>query len=99
MDLVGNSIFYAMSYAVLALLLKRKEPAATQSVTLSLFEREYVRTGVFGRRFSEALRGAFALRKGRGREERVVVRRIDVEDLLPVAEEFVTRSDDVISRD
>lgn len=98
MDLVGNNVFYAMYYAVLALLLKRKVPPATQSVTLSLFEREFVQSGAFDWRFSEAIRRAFELRKTCSGEGRPVVDRKDIEDLLPVAEDFVRKAEELISR-
>lgn len=98
MDLVGNNIFYAMYYAILALLLKRKVPPATQSVTLSLFDREFVQTGSFDWRFSESIRRAFELRKTCSGEGRTVVDRKDIEDLLPVAEDFVRRAEEILSR-
>ncbi|HWR73433.1 MAG TPA: HEPN domain-containing protein [Nitrospirota bacterium] len=98
MDLVGNSVFYAMYYAILALLLKRKVPPATQSVTLSLFDREFVQTGFFDWRFSEAMHRAFKLRKACSGEGRTAVDRKDIEDLLPVAEDFVRKAEEIISR-
>jgi len=98
LDLVGNNVFYAMYYAILALLLKRKVPPATQSVTLSLFDREFVQTGFFDRRFSEAGHSAFELRKTCSGEGSPAVDRKDIEALLPVAEDFVRKAEELIPR-
>ena len=98
MDLVGNNVFYAMYYAVLAMLQKRKVPPETQSVTLSLFDREFIQTGAFDWRYSDALRRAFELRKACSHDGCTSVQRGDIEDLLPVAEDFVAKAEEILSR-
>jgi uncharacterized protein (UPF0332 family) len=98
LDFAANGIFYAMFYAVLALLQKRKIPASTQNVTLSLFDREFVQTGVFDWHYSEAVHRAFELRKTCSCEERKTVTRKDVDDLLPLAEEFLKKVEAIIDR-
>lgn len=98
LDLVANSVFYTMFYAVLALLQKRKVPASTQNVTIALFDREFVQTGIFDWRFSEALHRAFELRTACSCEEHRTVTRKDIDDLLPIAGEFVRRVEAIIDR-
>lgn len=96
LDLVTNSIFYTMYYAVLALFQKRKLPPATQNVTIGLFDREFVQTGTFDWRYSQALHRAFELRKTCSCEDRKNATRKDIDDLLPVAVEFVQKVEAMI---
>ncbi len=96
LDFAANGIFYTMFYAVLALFQKRKLPPATQSVTLSLFDQEFVRPGFFDWRFSEALHRAFELRTACSCDERKNIPLKDIEDLLPVAEEFLKKVEGII---
>jgi uncharacterized protein (UPF0332 family) len=98
LDFAANGIFYAMFYAVLALLHKRKLSPSTQNITLSLFDREFVQTGVFDWRYSEAIHRAFELRKTCSCDERKTVTKKDVDDLLPLAEEFLKKVEAVIDR-
>ena len=57
-----NRSYYAMFYAVLALLVSRKEETSKHSGVIALFDRLYVHTDVFPRDFSKWLRRAFDLR-------------------------------------
>jgi len=57
-----NRSYYAMFYAVLALLASRKEETSKHSGVIALFDRLYVRTEVFPTDFSKWLRRAFDLR-------------------------------------
>jgi uncharacterized protein (UPF0332 family) len=58
-----------------------------QSTAISLFEREYVQTGIFERRFLDALRRAFDLRPACECRKNIV--NADIEELLPVAQDFL----------
>ena len=57
-----NRSYYAMFYAVLALLAVRKEETSKHSGVIALFDRLYVHTNVFPQDFSKWLRRAFDLR-------------------------------------
>lgn len=57
-----NRSYYAMFYAVLALLASRKEETSKHSGVIALFDRLYVHTKVFPTDFSKWLRRAFDLR-------------------------------------
>lgn len=98
LDLVTNNVFYAMFYAVLALLQKRKVPVSTQNVTIDAFDREFVQTGLFDWRFSDALHRAFEIQKACTREDHQTVARKDIDDLLPLAEEFLLAAESVVER-
>lgn len=98
-DLIANTLFYSLYYAVLALLQKKGVPAATMSVTIGLFEREFVQTGMVDWRYSQALHRAFELRTSCSCADRTAVTRGDVEELLPLAEEFLRTAGAIISTD
>jgi uncharacterized protein (UPF0332 family) len=57
-----NRAYYAMFYAVLALLALRKQETSKHSGVISLFDREFVRPGVFSRDLSQWLHRAFRQR-------------------------------------
>lgn len=86
---VVNSMYYAFYYPVLGLLHSRGTPAAMQSVSIALFEREFVQTGIVERRFLDALRTAFELKPKCSTTELKLITRSDVEELMAVAREFV----------
>lgn len=58
-----NRAYYAMFYALLALLATRQLGTSKHSGALSLFDREFVKTGLFPRELSRALHLAFDLRQ------------------------------------
>jgi uncharacterized protein (UPF0332 family) len=57
-----NRAYYAMFYAILALLASRKEETAKHSGAIALFDRVYVHAGLFPTEYSKWLRRAFDLR-------------------------------------
>ncbi len=58
-----NRAYYAMFYALLALFATQQFGTSKHSGALSLFDREFVKTGVFPREFSRSLRMAFDRRQ------------------------------------
>lgn len=96
LDFIADSAFNAMFYSVLALLLKRKVPASTQDATISLFEREYIRTGTIDRRLLDALHLALDIRNASLRKEQRPVTKEEIDGLLRATEEFVQRAHSLI---
>jgi len=86
---VINSLYYACYYPVLALLHAKGIPAATQSVSIALFEREFVADGLFEKRFLDAMRRAFDLKPKCSPGELKMLVRSEVEALLAEAKEFL----------
>lgn len=86
---VINSLYYAFYYPVLALLHARDLSAAMQSVAITLFEREFVETGLFEKRLFDALRRAFDLKPKCSSGELKMIARTEVEALLAEAQEFL----------
>jgi uncharacterized protein (UPF0332 family) len=56
---VVNRAYYAMFYAVLALLALRKQETSRHAGAISLFDREFVRPGVFSTDLSQWLHRDF----------------------------------------
>jgi len=86
---VMNRLYYAMFYAVLALLQEKEMGTSKHSGAIALFDREYVKTGSFPREMSKALHRAFALRQKGDYMEETEVTGKDIEEIRPLAEEFV----------
>lgn len=89
LSFVMNSLYYAFLYPVLGLLQARGIEAPMQSVAISLFEREFVQKGDLDHRFLDAVRKAFDLRPACACEGGKKAAREDIEQLLPLAEEFL----------
>jgi uncharacterized protein (UPF0332 family) len=89
LSFVINSLYYAMLYPVLALLGARKITTYSQSASISTFDREFIESGLFDKRFSEALHRAYELRPACACEGQKVITREDTERLLPQALDFL----------
>ncbi|MCX7046259.1 MAG: HEPN domain-containing protein [Candidatus Sumerlaeota bacterium] len=59
---VINRAYYAMFYAVLALLCVEKKETSKHKGALSLFDLEYIKPGMFPKEFSTWIHAAFELR-------------------------------------
>ena len=91
MRAVMNRLYYAMFYAVLALLQEKEMGTSKHAGAISLFDREFVKKGVFDERMSKTLHRAFELRQRGDYMERVEVAKSDVDEILSEAKEFVRR--------
>lgn len=88
-NFVMNSLYYAFLYPVLGLLQARGISAPMQSTAIAFFEREFVLTGDVDVGFLDAIRKAFELRPACACEGQKKATHLDVEQLLPLAEEFL----------
>ena len=86
---VMNRLYYAMFYAVLALLQEKEMGTSKHSGAIALFDREFVKTGSFPKEMSKALHRAFELRQKGDYMEETEVTGDDVAEIRPVAERFV----------
>lgn len=84
-----NRAYYAMFYALLALLATKQLGTSKHSGALALFDREFVKTGVFPRELSRSLHLAFDRRQTHDYGEMVQVNRQIAEDTLTNARAFV----------
>ena len=88
-NFVMNSLYYAFLYPILGLLQARGLKAPMQSTAIALFDAEFVQKGDIEQRFLEAVRKAFDLRPACDCERKEKVAPEDIEQLLPIAEEFL----------
>ena len=58
-----NRAYYAMFYAVLALLVLEKKETSKHGGAIALFDRDFVKKGIFAKDFSRWLHDAFDLRQ------------------------------------
>ena len=84
-----NRAYYAMFYAVLALLATRNLGTSKHSGAIELFDREFVKSGVFPKEYSKWLHTAFDLRlQGDYRELTLVTKKV-AEEMVRTAEVFI----------
>lgn len=88
-----NRAYYAMFYAVMALFLKADVTLKTSkhSGVISMFDKEFVRTGKFDARHSKLLHKMFDARQESDYREMVVTHRQDAEKAVQAATEFLKR--------
>ncbi len=95
---VMNRLYYAMFYAVLALLQDKQAGTSKHSGAISLFDREFIKTEIFDKKFSKALHRAFELRQKGDYMEQTEVSKQDIEEIRPEAVEFVGRAESYLSK-
>ena len=86
-----NRAYYAMFYAVLALLVTRRLETSKHTGAISLFDREFVLAGVFGKEMSRWFHHAFLLRNECDYAPMPAVSGQMASDMLRDADEFVAR--------
>lgn len=84
-----NRAYYAMFYSILALLVTEKKETSRHSGAISLFDKEFVKKGVFGKDFSRWLHNAFDLRQRSDYKADYQVSNEDSSQVLEHAEKFV----------
>lgn len=93
---VMNRLYYSMFYTVLALLQNKELGTSKHSGAIPLFDREYVKPGIFPREMSKALHRAFELRQIGDYMEETEVTSNDIEEIRPMAAEFVANAETLL---
>jgi uncharacterized protein (UPF0332 family) len=91
MRAVMNRLYYAMFYAVLALLQEKRLGTSKHAGAISLFDREFIKKGVFDNELSKTLHRAFELRQKGDYMEQAEVTKQDVDEMLPKTTDFVKK--------
>ncbi len=86
---VMNRLYYAMFYAVLALLASKQLAASKHSGVISLFHREFVKTGLVSVEVAKHINIAFDLRNKSDYRDFVVPEESRVRELLKEADVFI----------
>jgi uncharacterized protein (UPF0332 family) len=84
-----NRSYYAMFYSVLALIVTENHSVSKHSGVISIFDREYVKKGIFPRELSKWLHESFDLRQRADYTEMFTVSRERAEELLCNASAFL----------
>ena len=85
-----NRAYYAMFYAVLALLAARQSETSRHSGAIAQFDQLYVKPGLIPREFSRWLHDAFLTRQAADYGTELTLSRDEMEGLIGHAREFVT---------
>lgn len=94
---VMNRLYYAMFYAVLAVLQDKQIVSSKHSGMIAAFDREFVKTGMFDKRLSKALHRAFELRQKGDYMEYTAISDSDIEDLMSLTTEFLSTAGNLLS--
>lgn len=88
---VMNRLYYAMFYSVLALLQEKELGTSKHYGAISLFDREFIKGGIFDKELSKTLHRAFELRQKGDYMEQAEVTKNDVDEMLPKTKDFVSK--------
>lgn len=94
-----NRAYYAMFYAVLALLVSIGKGASKRSGVIALFDQQFVKTGSFPQEMSRWLHKAFDLRQVGDYRELVVLSEEQVQEVTQWAQEFVSQVEAFLTAD
>jgi uncharacterized protein (UPF0332 family) len=86
---IMNRLYYAMFYAILALLQEKGLGTSKHFGAISLFDREFVKTGLIEKTYSKALHRAFFLRQKGDYLEEAEVSTEDIQEMIPQAKDLV----------
>ena len=93
-----NRAYYAMFYAVLALLAQGKKETSKHSGAIALCDRDFVKQGIFKKEYSRWLHDAFDLRQRSDYAAEYHVSPEDAESTMKNAETFVAKVKNVLTR-
>jgi uncharacterized protein (UPF0332 family) len=85
---VLTNIYYAYYYPILALMNEGQVPTTMQSVTLGLFERRYVQTGIMKKEYDDAVHRVFDI-KPKCSGEKTPVGVEEIRELTVLASDFI----------
>ena len=86
---IVNRAYYAMFYAVLALLITIEKGTSKHSGVISSFDKHFVKTGIFPKELSKALHRAFDYRQMGDYRELLNIARDQAAETLHTAQQFV----------
>jgi uncharacterized protein (UPF0332 family) len=94
-----NRAYYAMFYAVLALLARGKKETSKHSGAISVFDRDFVKRGIFKKDYSRWLHDAFDLRQRSDYAAQYHALPEEAEITFKNAESFVAEVKKVLSKE
>lgn len=94
----NNRAYYAMFHAVRALLALEGVDYKKHSAIIAHFQREYIRTGLFSREYSDMLIKASAIRNASDYDDFYLASRDETAQQINNAEKFVTAIEEYLSK-
>lgn len=86
-----NRAYYAAFYTVLALLVMKGLGTSKHSGAIALFDREFVKTGVFPKELSRILHGSFDMRQEADYEELASIGEAEAIEAVSLSRLFVSK--------
>lgn len=86
-DSIGRS-YYAIFSAVRAVLANDKVDFSKHAGVIAYFQKEYIKTGIFEKKYSKYLQSAFQIRNSCDYDDFFIVSKQDAEEQYQIAEEF-----------
>lgn len=93
-----NRAYYAMFYAIQALIVLQNEVTSKHSGAIAFFDRELIKTGIFSKNLSRSLHLAFDRRQMNDYGEVSLFSQADVEVALTEAKEFVEAVEEYLNK-
>lgn len=86
-DSIGRS-YYAIFSSVRAVLARDKVDFSKHAGVIAYFQKEYIKTGIFEKKYSKYLQSAFQIRNSCDYDDFFLVSKQDAEEQYQIAEEF-----------
>lgn len=96
-DSVSKS-YYAMFSAVRALLASRDVDFSKHAGVISYFQKEYIKTGIFDKKYSKYMAKAFEARNNSDYDDFFIVSKIDAQLQYDRAKELLTAIEDYLNK-
>ena len=93
-----NRVYYAMFYAVLALIIFEKFISSKHTGVLSFFNKQFIKEGIFPTEMGRWINKAFELRQTGDYREYVRLTREQVEPYIGFAKSFVKKVEEFLGK-
>ena len=90
---VLTNLFYAFYYTILAIMNEGQVPTTMQSITIGLFDQQFIKAGIFRQEYSDAAHRVFTL-KPKCNGEKTPVSADEVNKLLALARDFIADAEE-----
>ena len=97
-DTAANRSYYAVFHTMRALLALEGKDFKKHSGVISYFQKAYIKSGIFEKRFSDIVKSAFSLRQESDYEDFYVISKEEVIDQVDEAEVFLKEIRQYIDR-
>jgi len=90
---VLTNLFYAFYYPILAIMNEGQVPTTMQSITIGLFDQQFIKAGAFRQEYADAVHRVFTL-KPKCCGEKTPVSEDEVNMLLALAQDFIADAEE-----